>query len=163
MQRFVFQMTLALALIFVGIWSTSAAFAEKPNWVDGKKKMENPTNRKQGAKGTGARGTMTTGIPIVENLTREMGVETRGTGTSINKNRCSSTNIIPVNFDRGAARRALSRRATAAYPAVMQKCGKKADRFPGKSFFTIFRQKSLCSWGLLRQGIVLFGWPRTSC
>ncbi len=40
MQRFMFQMTLALALIFVGIWSTSAAFAEKPDWVDGKKNGE---------------------------------------------------------------------------------------------------------------------------
>jgi Ni/Co efflux regulator RcnB len=29
-----------LALIFVGIWSTSTAFADKPHWVDDKKKGE---------------------------------------------------------------------------------------------------------------------------
>ena len=38
MQRFMFQMGLALALIFAGIWSTGAALAEKPDWVDGKKR-----------------------------------------------------------------------------------------------------------------------------
>jgi len=33
-------MALALALIFVGIWSTSTAFADKPYWVDNNKKGE---------------------------------------------------------------------------------------------------------------------------
>ncbi len=37
MQRFMFQMGLTLALIFAGIWSASAALAEKPDRSDGKK------------------------------------------------------------------------------------------------------------------------------
>ena len=42
MQRFLFYMAVVLALIFVGIWSTSTAFAGKPQWVDDKKKGRNP-------------------------------------------------------------------------------------------------------------------------
>ncbi|MBA3010859.1 MAG: RcnB family protein [Proteobacteria bacterium] len=37
MQRFMFQMSLILALIFAGIWSTSPALAGKSDWADGKK------------------------------------------------------------------------------------------------------------------------------
>lgn len=40
MQRFMFYTALALTLIFAGIWSTSGAFAEKPQWVDSKEKGE---------------------------------------------------------------------------------------------------------------------------
>lgn len=37
MQRFMFQMSLILALIFAGMCLTSTAFAGKPDWAGGKK------------------------------------------------------------------------------------------------------------------------------
>ncbi len=40
MQRFMFQMSFILALVFAGIWSTGPAFADKPKWA-GDKKQEN--------------------------------------------------------------------------------------------------------------------------
>jgi Ni/Co efflux regulator RcnB len=36
MQRFMFQMSLILALVFSGIWSTGTAFAGKPEWAGDK-------------------------------------------------------------------------------------------------------------------------------
>jgi Ni/Co efflux regulator RcnB len=38
MQRFMFQKSLILALVFAGIWSTGTAFAEKPDRAGDKKK-----------------------------------------------------------------------------------------------------------------------------
>lgn len=40
MQRFMFQMSFILALVFAGIWSTGMALADKPDWA-GDKKREN--------------------------------------------------------------------------------------------------------------------------
>ncbi len=37
MQRFMFQMSLILALVFSGIWSAGTAFADKPEWAGDKK------------------------------------------------------------------------------------------------------------------------------
>ncbi|MDT8380510.1 MAG: hypothetical protein RQ739_16640, partial [Desulfotignum sp.] len=37
MQRFMFQMSFILALVFAGIWSTGTAFADKPDWAGNKK------------------------------------------------------------------------------------------------------------------------------
>jgi Ni/Co efflux regulator RcnB len=40
MQRFMFQMSFILALVFAGIWSTGTVFADKPGWA-GDKNREN--------------------------------------------------------------------------------------------------------------------------
>ena len=40
MQRFMFQMSFILALVFAGIWSTGTSLADKPDWA-GDKKREN--------------------------------------------------------------------------------------------------------------------------
>ncbi len=74
----------------------------------------------------------TTGLLLMGPMTGEVIVEPGRAGTSTNKTGSSSTNIIPIDFERGAARRVLSGRATIAYPPVMQKCGEKAGRFPEK-------------------------------
>jgi Ni/Co efflux regulator RcnB len=46
MQRYMFQMSFILALVFAGIWWTGTAFADKPDWA-GDKKQENYRNEEK--------------------------------------------------------------------------------------------------------------------
>jgi Ni/Co efflux regulator RcnB len=46
MQRFMFQMSFILALVFAGIWSTGTVLADKPDWA-GDKKQENYRNEEK--------------------------------------------------------------------------------------------------------------------
>jgi Ni/Co efflux regulator RcnB len=60
MQRYMFQMSFILALVFAGIWLTGTAFADKPDWAGDKKqekyrdepKRENQSNDKTPSHGS---------------------------------------------------------------------------------------------------------------